>query len=784
MYECQVNELPIMRRCKDDWVNATQILKLCNFPKAKRTKILEKGVQQGQHEKVQGGYGRFQGTWIPLPDAQKLAMEYGVTPDMVPVLYIDVNDPMVVIPKKSKPPSASRDTPLKRRNDRRSAVLPKKMRVDDHVYDYAPDYQYRQPVRYSSMPVPTGASHHAAVNSMGGPVQMMPMLGLSSLPPLGQPSLPSLPTPTSALPTKGSFYARYNQYHKPGSSQSTFEWSQEEQLRELDTLALSVEGKEEDHAAQLLKFFSEDNAPIPYFLYNPSPDFNINEAIDDEGHTPLHWAASIGNINLVQLLLSNGASPLVVNNFGLNPLSKAVSFNNCRDLKKFAPMLDALEMCLINTDVNGRTPLHYLCQFSKMKQKVGALMHYMELIFDKLTAMTAKGGVDLVKNVMDHQDVNGDSCLHLAARSGCTEFVKFLLSHNARDDLLNVNNEAAKTVIASYGLVVYNVENTQLLPYFDDKMPLEKLPELGTPIQAFNHATPDTQRTTIQDDDDEEYQDRVSKEQLRSLMERQAGTANDSENKENIFQDVKETPKHKGVLGVIRESREATPKLPSRPIHVNPPAMSSSGEIQEQLGAALKVPPGDLNTMLHNMVTMLTTQYTERIHSLTSEKKRISSVLVEKRNEKNACTERIRVHLAKNGIEVSSCETAAAAIEKEVEAYQGELRVREAELLCLLEKSQAFSLANLVQVNESHIPSPSDTHDDHGARWKMALELTKAQLRRTELVKKVREGVKGCAINPRMNKYRKLILLSCGLRMEDIDGLIDGIEESLMDGAI
>ena len=68
-----MNESSIMRRCKDDWVNATQILKCCNFPKAKRTKILEKGVQQGLHEKVQGGFGRFQGTWIPLEDARRLA---------------------------------------------------------------------------------------------------------------------------------------------------------------------------------------------------------------------------------------------------------------------------------------------------------------------------------------------------------------------------------------------------------------------------------------------------------------------------------------------------------------------------------------------------------------------------------------------------------------------------------------------------------------------------------------------------------------------------------------
>lgn len=110
-----------MRRCKDNWVNATQILKLCNFPKAKRTKILEKGVQQGQHEKVQGGYGRFQGTWIPLPEARNLANEYGITSDMVPVLYIDPSDTSVIIPKKKPPVSSSSSavnkdgTPVKRK---------------------------------------------------------------------------------------------------------------------------------------------------------------------------------------------------------------------------------------------------------------------------------------------------------------------------------------------------------------------------------------------------------------------------------------------------------------------------------------------------------------------------------------------------------------------------------------------------------------------------------------------------------------------------------------------
>jgi len=50
-----------MRRRGDDWVNATHILKAAGFDKPARTRILEREVQKGVHEKVQGGYGKYQG---------------------------------------------------------------------------------------------------------------------------------------------------------------------------------------------------------------------------------------------------------------------------------------------------------------------------------------------------------------------------------------------------------------------------------------------------------------------------------------------------------------------------------------------------------------------------------------------------------------------------------------------------------------------------------------------------------------------------------------------------
>lgn len=50
-----------MRRRSDAYLNATQILKVAGFDKPQRTRVLEREVQKGEHEKVQGGYGKYQG---------------------------------------------------------------------------------------------------------------------------------------------------------------------------------------------------------------------------------------------------------------------------------------------------------------------------------------------------------------------------------------------------------------------------------------------------------------------------------------------------------------------------------------------------------------------------------------------------------------------------------------------------------------------------------------------------------------------------------------------------
>ncbi|KAL6808906.1 hypothetical protein GGI42DRAFT_340175 [Trichoderma sp. SZMC 28013] len=90
VYEMEVNNVAVMRRRHDSWLNATQILKVAGVDKGKRTKILEKEIQIGEHEKVQGGYGKYQGTWIKFERGVEVCRQYGVEELLRPLLTYDM----------------------------------------------------------------------------------------------------------------------------------------------------------------------------------------------------------------------------------------------------------------------------------------------------------------------------------------------------------------------------------------------------------------------------------------------------------------------------------------------------------------------------------------------------------------------------------------------------------------------------------------------------------------------------------------------------------------------
>ncbi|MCJ1479715.1 transcriptional regulator swi6 [Lambiella insularis] len=130
VYEMEVNRIAVMRRRNDSWLNATQILKVAGIDKGKRTKVLEKEILTGEHEKVQGGYGKYQGTWINYKRGREFCQAYGVEELLRPLLEYDMGQDGVTIAGQG-----SVDTPTK---EQAMAAQRKKMMYNGGIENRPP----------------------------------------------------------------------------------------------------------------------------------------------------------------------------------------------------------------------------------------------------------------------------------------------------------------------------------------------------------------------------------------------------------------------------------------------------------------------------------------------------------------------------------------------------------------------------------------------------------------------------------------------------------------------
>ena len=172
VFECYIKGFEVnivMRRMRDDWVNITQIFKVAKFSKAQRTKVLEKESMTMPHEKIQGGYGRFQGTWAPLPSAIILAAKYNITDPVVTQLLqfqFDPNNPprrrsRNSVLRRSSPgmkitsPSSYNKTPKRKGNGstrkatRNKSMVPNPSPLHNVAFE-TPQQYHRNSVSYSA----------------------------------------------------------------------------------------------------------------------------------------------------------------------------------------------------------------------------------------------------------------------------------------------------------------------------------------------------------------------------------------------------------------------------------------------------------------------------------------------------------------------------------------------------------------------------------------------------------------------------------------------------------
>ncbi|RAK97909.1 putative APSES transcription factor (MbpA) [Aspergillus ibericus CBS 121593] len=414
VYEMEVNGVAVMKRRSDSWLNATQILKVAGVVKARRTKTLEKEIAAGEHEKVQGGYGKYQGTWVNYQRGVDLCREYHVEELLRPLLEYDMGpngttgsaQDSLDTPTKEQAMAAQRkrlysgmdnrgmaqpqqgtffqnisrtaatavnamskarfDSPAARGIDqRRSSVIRKPSHQmnsqETHIpfnsqqsmYSVASDSGFGSNFQGNGRyPIHDGASfdHEEPIE-----------------PPRKRIRSVSHHTQSFGLPYEHSTLS----IHEPTPTEPNDSFYQD-----MDVSTSIVDGSKRGFEplppATTPERFQKMKLIMTLFLDKKTRDFSAHPALmqlsgedleiplDEYRNNALHWAAMLARMPLVYALVEKGVSIFRLNGAGETALQKSVGTRNNLDYRSFPRLLQVLAPTIDMVDYSGRTILHHI----------------------------------------------------------------------------------------------------------------------------------------------------------------------------------------------------------------------------------------------------------------------------------------------------------------------------------------------------------------------------------------------------------------------------------------
>ena len=436
----------VMRRRSDSWLNATQILKVAGFDKPQRTRVLEREVQKGEHEKVQGGYGKYQGEFAPYltPSSHLIAIVYP-TGTWIPLargvaLAKQYNCEILLRPIFEFQPSVTKSPPLAPKHLVAPTVTRPQRRVAPLDAPPISVVSTRSSRRQAPGAADEGSDHgsHSPRGSEDGSMTPSPSEASSSS---------RTPSPIrSPHPSRGSNGVEDDRSFSTGGRNNVYPRSNDDAYGETsdgeDSLKLNGAGYSRNHGDQILEYFISDTNQIPQILISPPADLDPNMVIDDDGHTPLHWACAMGRIRVVKLLLTTGADIFKVNKAGQTALMRSVMFANNYDVRKFPELYELLHRSTLNIDNNNRTVFHHILDVAMSKGKTHAARYYMETVLSRLSDYPKE-----LADVINFQDEDGETALTMAARCRSKRLVKILIDHGADPKIVNNDGKSTEDYI-------------------------------------------------------------------------------------------------------------------------------------------------------------------------------------------------------------------------------------------------------------------------------------------------------------------------------------------------
>ena len=200
------------------------------------------------------------------------------------------------------------------------------------------------------------------------------------------------------------------------------------------------------YADSLLDYFMLSTSDAPLNLEPPQlPNgYQVEWKVDSQKHTALHWAAAMGDMEIVKNLLDKGADMFARNERGDTPLIRAVLFTNNYEKETMPRVISLLRQTVEEPDYLDSTILHHIAMLTTSRQKKKCARYYLEVLLNRLAeTMDSRR---LLKFI-DRQDSNGDTALHIAIRHDAQKCVRALQGRGAAGDISNKKNETADNML-------------------------------------------------------------------------------------------------------------------------------------------------------------------------------------------------------------------------------------------------------------------------------------------------------------------------------------------------
>lgn len=246
-------------------------------------------------------------------------------------------------------------------------------------------------------------------------------------------------TPDNLTVASASYMADDDHFDMSHMSTGHRKRKREEHMQDLTEQQHAVYGDE------LLDYFLLSRNEQPAVKPDPPPNFQPDWLIDAENHTALHWASAMGDVDVIKQLKRFHSNVSVKNIRGETPFMRSVNFTNCYEKQSFPAVLKELFETVDARDNAGCTVIHHAAVMKNGRVfSPSCSRYYLDLLLNKL-----QENVDpsTFQQMLDVQDNEGNTALHLAAQRNARKCIRALLGRNASTDIPNNEGVRAEDLI-------------------------------------------------------------------------------------------------------------------------------------------------------------------------------------------------------------------------------------------------------------------------------------------------------------------------------------------------